>query len=165
MRSSSLYATDTKIISKTAALEKVKQWRQRRDRIGFTNGCFDLLHPGHISLLRQARTACDRLVVGLNNDSSVTKLKGKGRPIQNETARARVLASLSSVDLVVLFIEDTPIDLIQILLPDLLIKGADYHLDEVIGADLVRNNGGEVMLVRVEPGYSTTDTIARITAS
>ena len=165
LHSSSLYASDTKIISKTAALEKVKQWRQRRDRIGFTNGCFDLLHPGHISLLRQARTACDRLVVGLNNDTSVTKLKGKGRPIQNETARARVLASLSIVDLVVLFSEDTPIDLIQILLPDLLIKGAGYHLDEVIGADLVRDNGGEVMLVSVEPGYSTTDTIARMTAS
>ena len=165
LHSSSLYASDTKIISKTAALEKVKQWRQRRVRIGFTNGCFDLLHPGHISLLRQARTACDRLVVGLNNDTSVTKLKGKGRPIQNETARARVLASLSIVDLVVLFSEDTPIDLIQILLPDLLIKGAGYHLDEVIGADLVRDNGGEVMLVSVEPGYSTTDTIARMTAS
>ncbi|MFP6756314.1 MAG: bifunctional heptose 7-phosphate kinase/heptose 1-phosphate adenyltransferase, partial [Alphaproteobacteria bacterium] len=102
---------------------------------------------------------------GLNNDSSVTKLKGKGRPIQNEAARARVLASLSTVDLVVLFSEDTPIDLIQILLPDLLIKGAGYHLDEVIGADLVRDNGGEVMLVSVEPGYSTTDTIARIAAS
>ena len=165
LHSSGQDATDAKIISKPLAMEKVQHWRDRRDRIGFTNGCFDLLHPGHISLLRQARAACDRLVVGLNDDASVTLLKGKGRPVQSETARARVLASLWSVDLVVVFSEETPIDLIQTLRPDLLVKGADYGLEQVVGSNFVRENGGDVMLVNVEPGYSTTNTIARITGS
>ncbi|PPR18753.1 MAG: Bifunctional protein HldE [Alphaproteobacteria bacterium MarineAlpha9_Bin7] len=165
LHSDSLYSSDAKIMPESAALEKVKRWRQRHDRIGFTNGCFDLLHPGHISLLRQARESCDRLVVALNTDSSVTKLKGKGRPIQNQTARARVIASLSTVDLVVLFNEGTPLNLIRKVRPDLLIKGGDYRIDEVVGADLVQDYGGEVVLARVEPGYSTSDTIARIATS
>jgi len=165
LRSTGLDETDAKIVSKPVAMEKIRHWREQSDRIGFTNGCFDLLHPGHISLLRQARVACDRLIVGLNDDASVTLIKGKGRPIQNETARARVLASLSSVDLVVVFSEETPIDLIRTLRPDLLVKGADYRLEEVVGSNLVRENGGDVMLVDVEPGYSTTNTIARISAS
>ena len=123
------------------------------------------LHPGHISLLRQAKESCDRLVVALNTDSSVTKLKGKGRPVQNQTARARVIASLSTVDLVVLFNDGTPMNLIRKVRPDLLIKGGDYRIDEVVGADLVQEYGGEVVLARVEPGYSTSDTIARIATS
>jgi len=165
LRSTGLDETDAKIVSKPVAIDKIQHWREQSDRIGFTNGCFDLLHPGHISLLRQARVACDRLIVGLNDDASVTLLKGKGRPIQNETARARVLASLSSVDLVVVFSEETPIDLIRTLRPDVLVKGADYRLEEVVGSNLVREHGGDVMLVDVEPGYSTTNTIARISAS
>ena len=165
LRSTDLDATDAKIASKPSAMEKIQHWREQSHRIGFTNGCFDLLHPGHVSLLRQARAACDRLIVGLNDDASVTLLKGKGRPIQNDRARARVLASLSSVDLVVVFSEETPVDLIRAFRPDLLVKGADYRLEEVVGSNLVRENGGDVMLVNVEPGYSTTNTIARISAS
>ena len=121
-----------------------------------------MLHPGHISLLRQARASCDHLVVGLHSDSSATRLKGEGRPVQNENARSRVLSSLSAVDLVVVFSDDTPINLIQLLMPDVLVKGSDYEENEVVGADIVKNNGGAVLLATIEQGFSTTDTIARI---
>ncbi len=156
------YITDSKIVSASVALEKIDHWRRREERIGFTNGCFDLLHPGHISLLRQARASCDRLIVGLNNDSSVKRLKGEGRPIQNENARAHVLSSLSTVDLVIFFEDDTPLKLIQLLMPDILVKGSDYKIEEIIGGDLVKKNGGEILLANIEPGYSTTKTIARM---
>ena len=107
-------------------------------RIGFTNGCFDLIHPGHVRLLARARAACDRLVVGLNSDASVRRLKGAGRPVQSETARATVMASMASADLVVIFDEDTPQRLIEAIRPELLFKGADYRMDEVVGGDFVR---------------------------
>ena len=135
---------------------------ERGRRIGFTNGCFDLLHPGHISLLRQARQAADRLVVGLNNDASVRRLKGPDRPVQGEAARAQVLASLETVDLVVVFAEDTPMRLIEALRPDCLVKGSDYTVDEVVGADVVQGYGGTVLIAANEPGYSTTGTIDRL---
>ena len=109
-----------------------------------------------------AKAACDRLIVGLNSDASVTRLKGPDRPIQAESARAQVLASLASIDVVVTFDEDTPIALLEALRPDLLVKGADYSVDQVVGADLVRRHGGKVMLAKLEPGHSTTETIARI---
>ena len=131
-------------------------------RIGFTNGCFDLLHPGHVSLLTQARAACDKLVVGLNSDSSVTRLKGEGRPVQAETARAAVLASLAAVDAVVVFAEDTPIALIEALRPDVLVKGADYAKAQVVGADRVESWGGKVLLAELAPGHSTTATIKKM---
>ena len=150
-----------KLLSRDAAAEQVERWRRRGWRTGFTNGCFDLLHPGHVHLLEQARGQCDRLIVGLNSDASVHRLKGPGRPIQSETARAAVLASLSAVDLVVVFEEDTPLTTIEALRPDLLIKGADYTLDRIMGADLVHGWGGKVWLAELLPGYSTTSSLRR----
>ncbi len=151
-----------KVSGRAQALEQVERWRRRGWRIGFTNGCFDLLHPGHVHLLEQARGWCDRLVVGLNSDSSVKRLKGAARPIQGEAARAAVLASLASVDLVTVFEEDTPIELIRLLRPDVLIKGADYTVATVVGADLLPEWGGTVRLADLLPGQSTTATVARI---
>jgi D-beta-D-heptose 7-phosphate kinase/D-beta-D-heptose 1-phosphate adenosyltransferase len=130
--------------------------------IGFTNGCFDLIHAGHVSLLTQAKANCDRLVVGLNSDDSVRRLKGADRPINNETARAIVLASLSAVDAVVLFAEDTPMHLIEAIRPDVLVKGADYGEDDVVGAPFVKSYGGRVVLAQLAPEHSTTRTINRI---
>lgn len=153
--------SEGKIADATAAARRVTLWRQRGQRIGFTNGCFDLLHPGHIALLARARAACDRLVVGLNTDASIRRLKGPDRPVQNEAARATVLASLESVDIVVPFAEDTPLALIEALRPDLLVKGADYTIETVVGAALVQGWGGEVMLAPLEAGHSTTRLIAR----
>ncbi|MBE1236826.1 D-glycero-beta-D-manno-heptose-7-phosphate kinase [Phaeovibrio sulfidiphilus] len=153
--------TESRVATPEEALERVSRWRRRGKRIGFTNGCFDLLHPGHVSLLKQAKAQCDRLVVGLNADVSVKRLKGEQRPVQSETARATVLASLSFVDLVVLFSEDTPLELIGLLTPDVLIKGADYSEDQVVGGDLVKAAGGRVFLASLEEGHSTTATLRR----
>jgi D-beta-D-heptose 7-phosphate kinase / D-beta-D-heptose 1-phosphate adenosyltransferase len=151
-----------KIVTREAAVEQVERWRHKGWRVGFTNGCFDLLHPGHVHLLEEARNSCDRLVVGLNSDASVTRVKGSPRPVQPEAARAAILASLASVDLVCMFDEDTPEALIEVLRPDLLMKGANYTLDQVIGADLVRGWGGKVALAELLPGHSTAATLARI---
>lgn len=151
-----------KVMTREAAVEQVERWRRMGWRIGFTNGCFDLLHPGHVHLLEQARSACDRLVVGMNSDASVRRLKGPTRPVQPEAARAAVLASLSSVDLVCVYDEDTPLELLQLLRPDLLVKGADYTIETVVGADLVQGWGGQVMLAELLPGHSTTATVARL---
>ncbi len=145
-----------------ALLDQCRRWRERGLKVGFTNGCFDLIHPGHAALLRQARAACDRLVVGLNSDASVQRLKGPTRPLQNQQSRSEVIASLASVDAVTVFDDDTPLALIEALRPDLLVKGADYHIDEVVGAGLVQGYGGQVLLVPIEPGHSTTATIARL---
>lgn len=157
-------SSDTgKIVTVPEALDQIAKWRLAGLRIGFTNGCFDLLHPGHVSLLRQARRACDRLIVGLNSDVSVRRLnKGPERPLQNEAARATVLSSLAPVDLVVLFGDDTPRELIRALHPDVLVKGADYTIDTVVGADLVQSYGGTVILADLEPGHSTTNLVHRM---
>ena len=154
-------AEDT-VVSAAEAMARVEGWRRQKLRVGFTNGCFDLLHPGHVSLLGQARAACDRLVVGLNSDESTRRLKGPARPVQNETARSAVLASLASVDLVVVFGEDTPMTLIEALRPDVLVKGADYTMEKVVGADFVRAYGGRVVLADLSPGHSTTATIEKM---
>ena len=154
--------TDAKVLPLDRCADRVERWRRQGSRIGFTNGCFDLLHPGHLSLLRQARAACDRLVVGLNSDASVARLKGASRPIQQEAARALVLASLEAVDLVVIFADDTPIGVIEKLRPDVLVKGADYALSEVVGGDIVVGYGGKVVLADIEPGHSTSEILARI---
>ena len=130
-------------------------------KIGFTNGCFDLLHPGHVALLGQAKSACDRLVVGLNSDASTARLKGPRRPVQTETARAEVLASLAAVDLIVIFEEDTPINLITKVRPTVLVKGGDYTREQVVGHEIVEAGGGEVVLVEILPGHSTTSLVAR----
>jgi D-beta-D-heptose 7-phosphate kinase/D-beta-D-heptose 1-phosphate adenosyltransferase len=157
-----LWEAEVKLASLEQAVERLRVWRLKGLKIGFTNGCFDLLHPGHVSLLSQARAACDKLVVGLNSDASVQRLKGPTRPVQSEASRAAVLASLASVDLVVIFGEDTPVELITALRPDLLVKGADYTVDKVVGADLVQGWGGRVLLADLARGHSTTATIARM---
>ena len=149
-------------VSVETALERVSAWRSRGLSIGFTNGCFDLIHPGHAALLRQARDACDRLVVGLNADASARRLKGVGRPVQPAAARAAMLASIEAVDLVVVFDRDTPTALIEAIRPDLLVKGADYRLDDVAGAAFVQGYGGRVLLADILPGHSTTATVARM---
>lgn len=151
-----------KIVDRAQAAEIAERWRKQGLKVGFTNGCFDLLHPGHISLLQQARAACDKLVVGLNSDDSVRRLKGESRPVQNETSRATVLASISHVDKVVIFGEDTPIEIIKAIRPDALVKGADYSVEQVVGGDLVKGWGGEVRLAKLADGHSTTATISRM---
>jgi D-beta-D-heptose 7-phosphate kinase/D-beta-D-heptose 1-phosphate adenosyltransferase len=157
-----LVAAERKVVDAAAMLEHAARWRRRGLSLGFTNGCFDLLHPGHVSLLRQARAACDRLVVGLNSDASVARLKGAGRPVQPEAARSAILASLSDVDLVVVFAEDTPLKLIEALGPDVLVKGADYAAEQIVGADVVRQRGGRVVLAELMSGFSTSGTIAKL---
>jgi D-beta-D-heptose 7-phosphate kinase/D-beta-D-heptose 1-phosphate adenosyltransferase len=154
-----------KIFALDTVLQLARSWREQGLKIAFANGCFDLLHPGHISLLEQARRSADRLIVGLNADSSIRRLKGPNRPIQTEVARATVLSAVKSVDAVVIFAEDTPIDLIEVLAPDVLVKGADYTLDQVVGADFVIRRGGKVLLADLLTGHSTTDTVTRVTGS
>jgi D-beta-D-heptose 7-phosphate kinase / D-beta-D-heptose 1-phosphate adenosyltransferase len=153
-----------KIVTLEEAIEHVERWRVRGWRAGFTNGCFDLLHPGHVHLLEQARARCDRLVVGLNSDASVERLKGAPRPVQPEAARAAVLASLASVDLVCVFDEDTPEKMLRALRPDLLVSGVNDPRDAAIGSELVRSWGGQVTRGELLPGYSTVETLARIRA-
>ena len=145
--------------------EHLAEWRRQGLRVGFTNGCFDLLHPGHIKLLAGARAACDRLVVGLNGDASVTRIKGPGRPVQPVEARAELLAALEAVDLVVVFDEDTPEKLIAHVKPTVLVKGGDYRRDEVVGREIVEALGGEVILVDLVPGHSTSAMVERSRAS
>ncbi|MGN7733636.1 D-glycero-beta-D-manno-heptose-7-phosphate kinase [Ensifer sp. 22564] len=155
---------DRKIMDVEDAAVIVADWRRSGLKVGFTNGCYDLIHPGHVQLLKQARGACDRLVVALNTDASIRRLKGESRPVQNETSRATVVASMLAVDLVMLFGEDTPLSLIERLKPDVLIKGADYTVETVVGANVVIENGGKVVLVPLEKGQSTTSIIARATS-
>ena len=152
-----------KVVSRETAAEQVERWRRRGWRTGFTNGCFDLMHPGHVHLLEQARSQCDRLVVGLNSDASMGRLRGGGAMVQAEAARAAVLASLSSVDLVCLFDEDTPVSLLEALRPDLLVKGADHALEDVAGAEQVQGWGGRVWLAELLAGYSAVPAPPRIT--
>jgi D-beta-D-heptose 7-phosphate kinase / D-beta-D-heptose 1-phosphate adenosyltransferase len=155
-------AAEEKIIAAGGDLEShLLDWRKQGLRVGFTNGCFDILHPGHVKVLTAARGACDRLIVGLNSDASTNRLKGKGRPVQDERARAEVLAALEAVDLVVLFEEDTPIKLIKQIKPSVLVKGRDYTRDQVVGHDMVEAYGGELLLVEVLPGFSTTSIVDR----
>jgi D-beta-D-heptose 7-phosphate kinase/D-beta-D-heptose 1-phosphate adenosyltransferase len=150
-------APEEKIVFDWRELDRrLAGWRMQDLRIGFTNGVFDLLHPGHIKVLAYARAACDRLVVGLNADASVRRLKGKDRPIQSEHARAEVLAGLEAVDLVVVFDQDTPLELIRRIRPTVLVKGGDYRPDQVVGREVVAAQGGEVILVDLVQGFSTT---------
>ena len=143
-------------------IDLIRTWEERGYSIGFTNGCFDLIHPGHISLLHCAKNECDKLVVGLNSDSSVAKLKGKDRPIQKENARATVLLALKDVDVVIIFNEETPIKLIELIKPDVLIKGGDYKIDEIVGAEFIQQNGGRVVLSDYKNGHSTSEIIKKI---
>jgi D-beta-D-heptose 7-phosphate kinase/D-beta-D-heptose 1-phosphate adenosyltransferase len=158
-------AEHQKLFSLANVLQLAHDWRAQGLKVAFANGCFDLLHPGHISLIDQARRTADRLIVGLNSDQSIRRLKGPTRPVQNEVARATVLASLKSVDAVVIFGEDTPLTLIEALQPDVLVKGADYSVEQVVGAELVQKRGGRVVLAELVPGHSTTDTLKRVASS
>jgi len=144
------------------AKKKVGEWRAQGKRIVFTNGCFDLLHPGHIDYLEKARALGDVLIVGLNDDDSIRRLKGASRPINPLSDRARMLSALRPVDMVVSFPEDTPLKLIQSLMPDVLVKGGDYKPDDIIGARDVRMNGGEVVVMPFVDGHSTSSLIERI---
>ncbi len=150
------------VLTAEAAAKLVRAWKRDGLRVGFTNGCFDIVHAGHVQILRRARACCDRLVVGLNSDASVARLKGPTRPVHDEGSRAAVLSAMDAVDLVVVFDADTPLALIESLLPTDLIKGADYSEDQVVGADVVKAHGGRVHLIDLVPGYSTTLAIGRI---
>jgi D-beta-D-heptose 7-phosphate kinase/D-beta-D-heptose 1-phosphate adenosyltransferase len=155
-------AAEEKIVPVGGDLDAhLADWRKQGLRIGFTNGCFDILHPGHVKVLTAARGACDRLIVGLNSDASVKRLKGEGRPVQDERARAEVLAALEAVDLVAIFAEDTPIELIAKVKPSVLVKGGDYTREQVVGHEIVEAAGGEVVLVDILPGHSTTSLVDR----
>jgi D-beta-D-heptose 7-phosphate kinase/D-beta-D-heptose 1-phosphate adenosyltransferase len=155
-------AAEEKIVPAGGDVEtRVREWREEGLRVGFTNGCFDILHPGHVRVITEARTNCDRLIVGLNSDASVKRLKGEGRPVQNERARAEVLAALEAVDLVAIFEDDTPLELIVRIKPTVLVKGGDYTREQVVGHEIVEANGGEVVLVNILPGFSTTSLVAR----
>ena len=159
--SSASLAAEEKIARADVLDAHLAEWRKQGLRVGFTNGCFDILHPGHVKVLTAARGACDRLIVGLNSDASVKRLKGEGRPVQDERARAEVLAALEAVDLVAIFEEDTPIDLITRIRPSVLVKGGDYTREQVVGYEIVEAMGGEVVLIDILPGHSTTSLVDR----
>lgn len=147
---------EEKILTPQQLLHKLNLWRFRQQRIVFTNGCFDILHAGHVHVLSKAADFGDVLIVGLNSDNSVKKLKGASRPLQGANSRARVLASLFYVHAVVLFEEDTPLELIKIISPDVLVKGGDYKATDIAGADHVSQHGGSVEIIPLLSGYSTT---------
>ena len=156
-------STEHKVVDWEAAARWVKELQSAGHKVVFTNGCFDLLHPGHVRYLESARELGDALIVGVNTDASVARLgKGRGRPFTPEADRARVLAALACVDRVVLFGEDTPLALITRLAPDILVKGGDYRLDEIVGREVVLARGGRVVALPFVPGYSTTSLIDRI---
>lgn len=151
-----------KVMSLSSAVMQVEAWRASRLKIVFTNGCFDLLHPGHLHLLNQARQLGDRLIVAINSDNSVKRLKGSSRPILAEHDRASLLASLSCVDVVLIFESDTPVELLKSLKPHILVKGADYTVEEVAGREIVESYGGEVRILKLLSGYSTTAITTRV---
>lgn len=162
MSSPTFPPTDQKVVELPALLQTRARWRLLGQQVVFTNGVFDLMHPGHIQVLEEARAQGDVLVVGLNADHSVKRLKGPSRPILPQDARARLIAALACVDRVVLFEDDTPLALIEALQPDVLVKGADYHHQAVVGAELVTARGGRVHLVQLVPDHSTTRLVERI---
>jgi rfaE bifunctional protein nucleotidyltransferase chain/domain len=137
-------------------------WRLFKKKIVFTNGCFDILHRGHLEYLSQARDRGDLLIIGVNSDASVKRIKGEGRPVQDETSRALTLASLRFVEAIILFDEDTPYELIKIVKPDVLVKGGDYNENTIVGADIVRANGGDVVVIPLVQGYSTTEILKKV---
>jgi len=154
--------TKYKIQSLENAIRLVSTWKRERQKIVFSNGCFDILHIGHVDYLEKAKNSGDKLVIGLNSDISVHRLKGSNRPINMELSRARILAALSFVDLVILFDEDTPIKLIEAVKPDILVKGSDYKIQNIVGAKFVMENGGKVITLDLVEGVSTTDIINKI---
>jgi len=161
MTAEPLVRPETKVMSLETLQQRVEEWRAAGESVVFTNGCFDILHIGHVTLLDDARREGDRLIVGINSDASTTRLKGPTRPVVPEHARARVLAGLAAVDAVVVFDEPTPLELMVALKPDVIVKGGDYVADEIVGAPEVRSWGGRVAIVPFVQGFSTTQIIAR----
>jgi rfaE bifunctional protein nucleotidyltransferase chain/domain len=151
-----LEITQSKVFDTKILAQRVAMWKFQGRKIVFTNGCFDILHRGHIEYLSRARDLGDVLVIGLNTDASVKRIKGDNRPVQDETSRALTLASLRFVDAIILFDEDTPFNLIDLVKPDVLVKGGDYTEETIVGADIVRASGGEVVTVPLTEGYSTS---------
>ncbi len=151
-----------KILTREEASQVISAWKDAGDEVVFTNGCFDIVHLGHVDYLEKARNLGDRLIVAVNEDQSVKKLKGKNRPINDENARARVIASFGFVDAVVLFGEETPKEIINQLLPDILVKGKDYEVSNIVGADVVIEHGGKVETIDLVEGYSTTKIVEKI---
>ena len=164
LRHSDAGASGTKVKDIARAQDLIRLWRRQGHTIGLTTGCFDLLHPGHLAVISQAKAQCDRLIVGLNSDASTQRLKGPTRPIQNETVRAQMLAALEAVDLAIIFAEDTPAQLIEAIKPDVFVKGADYTVDQLPEAKIVHGYGGRIVLAELAPGHSTTSTIAKMNA-
>ena len=154
--------TSMKIVSKEQAIYQVAEWKKNDKKVVFSNGCFDILHAGHVDYLEKAREKGDHLVIGLNSDKSVSKLKGPSRPIVDQVSRSRIMAALEFVDLVVLFEEETPIELIKSLSPDILVKGKDYEISNIVGADFVLRNGGKVETIELTAGFSSTNVINKI---
>lgn len=154
---------EQKIVRKREELATIlAQWRFKEERIVFTNGCFDVFHRGHAEYLAKAAALGSKLIVGLNTDASVRRLKGKSRPINDEEARAIVLASLVYTDKIVFFDEDTPLELIRFVQPDLLVKGNDYKPEDIVGYDIVKAKGGEVITIDLTPGFSSTSILSKI---
>lgn len=154
--------TAGKIKDVSNATKQVAEWKSKGEKVVFTNGCFDILHLGHVDYLEKARNLGDKLIVGLNTDASVSRYKGESRPVQDQNSRARVIASLQFVDMVVLFNEDTPHNLISAVVPDVLVKGSDYLAENIVGADVVKKAGGEVKTIDFIDGYSTSRVIEKI---
>lgn len=164
------YSYQSKIVSEKELLFHVHSWKAKGFSVGFTNGCFDILHKGHISYLEEAKKHCTKLIVAINSDESVKTLKGPNRPVNNENDRAYVLSGLLAIDFITVFNAPTPLDLIKVILPDYLFKGGDYDANEtnptnpkyIVGSDLVKTNGGKVISIPFIEGYSTTGTIAKL---
>lgn len=150
------------VTDKENLFSTLNQWRFKNEKIVFTNGCFDIVHKGHIEYLAQAAALGTKLVVGLNTDTSVKRLKGEKRPINNQEARAILLSALIFVDKIVLFDEDTPYELIKYIQPDILVKGKDYKPEQIVGYDIVKNKGGEIITIDLTAGYSTTSILNKL---
>ena len=155
----------TKIKSREEAQKIVKQWSQNSETMVFTNGCFDIVHRGHIDYLSKAKDKGSKLILGLNTDASVQRLKGPQRPVVDEQSRAILMASLQFIDLVVFFDEDTPYELIKALQPDILVKGSDYNAEDIVGYDILMAKGGKVETIDFVPGFSTTSIVKKIKES
>jgi len=162
---SHLKTLNSKVYNLDALTTQVEQWKLASNKVVFTNGCFDIIHRGHIEVLARTADLGDKLIIGLNSDQSIQKLKGEGRPIIDEQSRAILLAALSFVDAIVLFSEDTPLKLINALLPDVLAKGGDYEIETIVGHEIVQKNGGKVKLVPFLDGFSSTTIIDKIKKS
>lgn len=160
--SKSLEILNSKILDKKRLLVKLTDWKEEDKKIVFTNGCFDLIHLGHIEVIARSADLGDILIIGVNTDNSIKRLKGKNRPIVEEISRAKQLAALEFVDAVVLFDQDTPIDLIKMINPNIITKGGDYNTDQVIGNHIVTQNDGEVVIIPLTQGYSTTSILEKI---